>query len=159
MKINQSGLTLIELVIVIGIAATLFGFVTMNLVGTQRITSVDSASDVLVSDIASQQTKAMMGAGVSNGTNYGIYFQSDRYVLFQGNVYNSSDTRNYTVVVGPGLTINNIKFPSYTLVFLARSGAVSGFSNGNNTVSIQDIQGTKIKTVSLNRYGVVVVEN
>jgi prepilin-type N-terminal cleavage/methylation domain-containing protein len=159
MRINQSGFTFIELIVVMGIAATLFGFITLNLVSTQRTTSVDSASDVLVSDMASQQTKAMMGAGVSSGTSYGIYFESDKYILFEGTTYIPSDIKNYAVVVGPGLTITNIKFPNNTLVFSARSGAVNNFSSGNDSISMQDIQGTKVETVKVNRYGVVIVEN
>jgi prepilin-type N-terminal cleavage/methylation domain-containing protein len=159
MKTNQSGFTFIELILVMGITATLFGFVTLNLVGTQNNTSVNSADSVLISDMAGQQTKAMMGTGASSGTNYGIYFQEDKYILFEGSSYSSTDPKNFTITLDKGLNITNIRFPNSILVFSARSGAVVGFVSGSNSVTIQDVSGLKVNTIAVNRYGVVIREN
>ena len=159
MKNNQSGFTLVELVVVMGIASTLFGLVIFSLINQQRHTSVSSSSDTLVSDMSSQQNKAMLGAGAINGNSYGIYFQSDKYILFTGNNYSSQNTTNFTVPIDPGYSIANITFPNNTLVFSARTGEVSGFSSGKTTVTIRDSDGTKIETITVNRYGVVTKEN
>ncbi len=159
MRNNQFGFTLVELVLVIGIFLTLFGFVSFNLVSVQRNTSVNSTADSLVSDMASQQAKAMTGAGLSSGNSYGIYFQSDKYTLFKGTIYSASDPNNFTVALDSGITFSNVTFPSGSVIFSTRSGELSGFSNGQNTVTIHDTQGAKTETITVNRYGVVTSEN
>jgi len=156
---NKRGFSLIELVAVMAISATLFGLVVFNLVGTQKASEIGAACDTLVTDMASQQTKAMLGAGTSSGTNYGIHFQSDRYILFQGNTYNPSDSNNFTITIDSGLSFTNILFPNGNLVFSSTSGTVSGYLNGSNYVILKDTQGSKSKTVTVNRYGVVTQEN
>lgn len=154
MKNNQSGFTLIELVVVMGIILMLFGFVSFNLIGVQRGTSLNSIVDVLASDMASQQTKAMQGSGLSSGNSYGIYFEESKYTLFQGTIYSPSDINNFIVSLDSGVVFTNVTFPSNSLVFSPRSGEVNDFSNGQNTITIFDSQGTKTETITVNRYGV-----
>ncbi len=152
----ESGFTLVELGIAFGIIALLSGFVTLNLVNVQKITSINSAIDTLVSDINSQQTKAMVGVG-NNGTgeSFGIYFQSDRYILFTGTTYSGTNSSNFTIMLGSNIEFSNSTFPNNSLVFLHQSGELSGFTNGMNTINIQNTQGLNKKTVTVNRYGVI----
>lgn len=159
MKNNQSGFTLIELVVVMGIIFMLFGFVSFNLIGVQRKVSVNSTVDVLISDMASQQTKAMLGVGLSSGNSYGIYFEDNKYTLFDGTIYSSSDPNNFTVSLSPGILFTNITFPSNSIVFSPRSGEMKDFSNGQNTITIFDSEGTKTETITINKYGVVSGQN
>jgi len=159
MKNNQVGFTLIELVVVMAVASILFGFLAFNLIGQQKTVTVNGVSDGLVSDMASQQNKAMLGAGTTNGNSYGIYFQSDKYILFKGTTYLATDSANFNVPIGNGFSISNTTLINNTIVFSARSGAVSGFSPGHNTVTIRDLQGLKTKTITVNRYGVVTGQN
>ena len=159
MKNNQSGFTLVELVLVMAIGSILFGFLTFNLIGQQKTVSVNGVSDALVSDLSSQQNKAMLGTGITNGNSYGIYFKSDKYILFKGTTYSAIDSGNFTVPIDSGFSISNITFTNNTIVFSARTGEVNGFSNGHNAVTMRDLQGTKTKTITVNRYGVVTGEN
>lgn len=154
---KQSGFTLVELIIAMGIILMLSGFATINLVKQQNTTSVNSSVDVLVSDMQSQQTKAMAGVkdDLSNNISFGIYFQSDRYVLFRGTTFSPTDSANFTVLLDENIMFSDIKFPNNTIVFQVRSGEVSGFAPGGNTVTIQNISGLEEKTVTVNRYGVV----
>src|SRR3989344_7058869 len=125
---SERGFTLVELGIVFGVIALLFGFVTFNLVNVQKITSINSAIDTLVSDMKSQQTKAMVGAGNSGaGQSFGIYFQSDRYILFTGTTYSSTNSSNFTIMLGSSIQFANSTFPDNTIVFLRQSGELSGF--------------------------------
>ena len=155
---KQRGFTLVELIIVMGIILMLSGFATINLVKQQNTTSVNSSVDVLVSDIKSQQTKAMAGVkgDLSNNISFGIYFQSDRYVLFRGTTFSSTDSANFTVFFDENIAFSDIKFPNNTIVFQVRSGEVSGFAPGGNTLTIQNVSGLEKKTVTVNRYGVVI---
>jgi prepilin-type N-terminal cleavage/methylation domain-containing protein len=159
MKKKNLGFTLIELVLVMAIASSLLGFVIFNLVGTQKTSEISVTADKLVSDLASQQTKAMLGSGPSSGTDYGVYFQPDRYILFKGSFYSPADSNNFTVMLDEGQDFSNITFPGQSIVFVSATGTVSGFLNGNSSITIGEANGSKQKTVTVNRYGVVTGEN
>lgn len=152
---SNSGFTLIELIIVMGIISMLFGFMAINLVNNKQIASVNSVRDALISDMASQQTKAMNGSGGAAGVSYGIYFLSNEYVLFKGNSYNPSDTSNFEVNMASNIAFANVGFANSTLLFASGSGEIVGFQSGQNTLDIQDINGNKTETITLNKYGVI----
>lgn len=157
---SEKGFTLVELIIVLGITFIIFGFITINMVNFQQKTSVNTTIDTLISEIKNQQTKAMTGAGTNgSGNSYGIYYQADRYVLFSGSSYSSGDPSNFTVMLDSNNSFTNITFPSNTIVFLQRSGELNGFINGSNTITLKNSEGLNDKTVTLNKYGVIVSIN
>lgn len=158
MKKNDSGFTLIELILVILIASTLSGLVVFSLIGTEKTSEINTETDVIASDLSSQQTKAMLGAGSSSGTSYGIHFESDKYVLFAGDSYNVLDSKNFIVNIESGYQLSST-FPAGDVIFTFLTGTVSGFLNGNNSVTIHDINGNKTKTITINRFGVINNEN
>ena len=153
---KQSGFTLIELIIITGIILLLSGFITVNLLQEQHKISVSSSVDTIISDISSQQTKAMAGDtnGSSSQSSYGIYFKSDSYVLFRGTVFSANDPSNFTVMLDNNITITS-SFSNSTLVFSIRSGQVNGFLDGSNTITIQSSSGPEKKTITINELGIV----
>ena len=155
---NNSGFTFVELILVMAIAATFFGFVMINLIGTQKTSEVTTQTDTLVSDLSSQQTKAMLGAGTASGTDYGIHFDTNKYTLFLGSTYTPSDANNFVVNIDSGYQLVNT-FTGGNIVFVSTTGTVSGYLNNKNTVTVEDKSGLKTKTITVNRYGVVVGEN
>jgi prepilin-type N-terminal cleavage/methylation domain-containing protein len=154
---KQKGFTLPELVIVTGIITTLLGFITINLFKVQQSSSVKGTSSLLVSDMRGQQTKAMVGSSEGRVTadSYGIYFQTDRYILFHGLTYNASDPANFTVMLDTNISASNT-FPNNSLIFSQISGEMVGYTGGNNTVTIKNTAGTEQRTITVNRYGVVI---
>ncbi len=156
MKKSKSGFTLIELVIVIGIALTLFGFITLSLTTGQRNISVNAATDTLISDISSQQTKAVQGEGDSS---HGIFFEEDKYILFRGDSYSPTDPENFEIKLGQEIIFSDISFLGSQIVFTQKSGEVSGFSEINNVVTISDAKGQEEKTIQINSLGVITQVN
>lgn len=157
---NQKGFSYPELIVLMGVVAMLFGYITINLSGTLRRTTIDTTYQTLISDIKSQQTKAMTGS-IDGGLpgSHGIYFESNRYILFRGTTYSSTDPSNFPVNLEQNVEFGNITFPGSTIVFLPGSGEISGYINGNNTVTVVNIGGEEQKTITINRYGAVTSAN
>jgi hypothetical protein len=59
-------------------------------------------------------------------------------------------------VVSLDSTINfSTTFPSSQIVFLRRSGEISGFVNGSNTITVTNTADGETKTLSINQLGVI----
>src|SRR3990167_3591800 len=96
-----------------GIFVILASFATINLLGPQRSADLNSTVISIVADIKQQQARSMLGdsGGGSSAVLHGIYFESNRYTLFKGLVYNAADPKNFVVDLSSGLTLATA-FPS-----------------------------------------------
>lgn len=155
---NQKGLTLIELIVVMGILLILFSFTSVNLLNIQKTTSLNLTADTLISDFSSLQNKAMQGIGTAGETSYGIYFEVDKYTLFKNSSYSPTDPTNFVVNLSDGEYFSNITFPGNEVVFNGVSGEINNFTNGNNIIILQDENNNKTLTLKLNKYGVLIEE-
>ena len=153
----QKGISMLELLITIALIGILFGTVTFNLIRVQSNTSAQINLDKLISDIKTQQGKAMTGAteGRITSDNYGIYFQPNQYVLFHGAVYSPNEPSNFTVDLPDDLEIQSTTLPDNTLIFSQLSGEMIGFSETENTITIRSVNTGEQTSVTLNRYGVI----
>lgn len=154
---SQKGFSFLEIMITTSITAILFGIITFNLLRAQGFTSEQSNLDNLVSDIRAQQTKAMTGSteGRTTSSNYGVYFLSDRYVLFNGNSYNASEPTNYTIELPDDIEIVSTTLPSNTLLFSILSGEIVGFTDSSNSIIFRSLGTNEQTVIILNRYGVI----
>lgn len=153
---SQLGFTYIELSVVMGIIAVLFGLVTINLSKAQRSTSLNSAVESLTADIKSQQLKAMGGAteGRATSDTYGIYFQSGSYTLFHGTTYYPGDTTNFVVNADSGISYSTT-VPNNLLIFSKVSGEMMGWSNIQDTITVIDTVTNTSKKITINQLGVI----
>jgi type II secretory pathway pseudopilin PulG len=158
---KQKGFTLVELMVIFGVGMILFGLVGFNMVRFQNTSSQQTSIDMLISDIKSQQFMAMSGAteGRATSDNYGIYFLQDEYVLFHGNVYNPTEPTNFTVELPSDVEIQSTTLPSNNVIFTKISGELSGFSVGNNTITVREKNINKQIVITLNKYGVITSVN
>lgn len=149
---NQSerGFSLVELLLVMGVAAILFGLTTVNLVNVQHHTTIATATESLVADMRSQQIKAMAGKTTSSGTGdkYGIHFDgTSTYILFHG-TYAAGSPDNVAVT------------PDQAIAFTANPAEVTfsqitGEIGASQTITAKYISGSETKTITMNKYGVV----
>lgn len=154
---KQAGFTLTELIVVMGIMATLFGFATVRLLGVQQKPQLNTVVSTLVSDLKSQQLRAMTGDGGGTGSalSYGIIFSESQYTLFRGSVFSPTDPGNFTVsLLTPiklttGLTDN-------TIVFNKGNGEIINFSSGGNIISVKNTLSSEQKDIMVNSLGTVV---
>lgn len=154
---DRAGFVLIEMIVVFGMLAVLTVMTVTNIFGSKRTATLSGAIDTVIADIKSQQIKAMSGAQI-NGTSplgYGIYFDSSGYTLFRGLTYSALDITNARVTLDTRLQIVNILFPSSSLVFASRSGEMVGYDSNANSFAIRNVDSGEIKTIQINRYGVI----
>lgn len=156
----KRGVTLIEVLVVIGILLTLIGIASVSFLPFRSKSTLDTAVTTLISDIKSQQIKAVAGDTEGRGTNdnYGVHFETNSYTLFHGSIFNPSDTSNFTVALNDGIQIEST-FLSSQLIFSIKSGEVISFSETQNSITLEDTVEESSKTININRYGVVTSVN
>lgn len=153
---RQRGLTLIELMLVIGILSLLFGIGIVSLSNIQIVATSSSATTVLISDLKTQQIKAMVGDTEGRGEpdNYGIKVLSDQYIMFHGIEYNPADTANFSVPIPESYSLTST-FQNDAVLFASDSGEVVNFIDGSNSITITNIPSGSTETITLNKYGTV----
>ena len=139
-----------------GVLLTLSSILLMDLIPK---TSLTVTVERLVADLRYQQLMAMSGhteqAGV--GQNYGVYFATDKYILFGGDTYDPDDTSNFQQLVEAPLAIAT-GFPDEQVVFVRASGEIVNYVPDEDWVKVTDsITGREV-TIKLNKYGVVTDE-
>jgi len=146
---TQRGVTLVELAVVTSIIITLLGLITINLARSQQTVSLTSVEEILLVDLKQQQLKSMIGdtEGRATADSYGIHFDSNRYVLFHGTNYSSSDTSNSIVNLESNMQFNN---PNSSIVFSKLSGTTSA-----TVIELQDNTDSKLKRIHINTLGVI----
>lgn len=158
----QSGMTIVEVLLVMGIFAILSGIVTINLLNSKQAASINTSLNTLITDLKQQQLKAMVGdtGGRATVDNYGVYFGSTTYTLFHGTAP-QNDSSDLKVTLGDSLQFSTgtNTFTGSQVVFLKGSGEVMNFSSTNNQIIIKDTSSNKQKTLTINRYGVVTAIN
>jgi len=155
----QQGFTLVELIVVITILSILIGYVTINLTGARNSASIETTSISLLTDIKAQQIKAMTGETQGGTTNdsYGIHFELNRYILFQGDTYSSSDPTNIAIDLDAPLEFSSINLPSPNIVFSNISGEVLDHNSTQDTVILYNPNDNAQKNIEINKYGAITV--
>jgi len=154
---TSSGFTLIEILMVMVISVTLVGLITVSFLRTKQTTSINNSVNKIISDMNSQQLKAMAGStdGAINSSAYGIYFTQDSYVLFRGSSYSPTDPANISISLDQNINISNISFPGNTIIYSQQSGEISGFNPSSNRLTVNNISANTQRTITINRYGVL----
>lgn len=154
---DNKGFSLIELVIVFSVVVVLITLVMMSVPRTYNTSSFAATHMVMINDMKAQQTKAMLQdtGGATVPQSYGVYFASDKYVLFRGSSYVPGNASNFIVPLEGMLQLTAINFPSSTVIFSPLSGEVSGYVSGSDSLILQDTGVNIQKTIVINRYGVI----
>ena len=151
MKSNNFGFTITELILVMAIAMILMAIGAMAFIRPQQKTNFDGVLNTLIADIKSEQTRAMSGDLISD---YGLHLEENKYTLFKGSSYNSSDPDNYVVLLEDPLKLTTITFANQNIIFQKGSGEVN-FLTGQNSFFVTNSAGEEQVKITINKYGAI----
>lgn len=154
---RTNGFTIIEMIVVLAILATLLSIGYVRFTDIARHAPLTATVETVIADLRSQQTKAMSGYGSGGpaADNYGVYFDTNRYVLFKGSAYSPDDTGNMSTALPEYITFSTVAFPASSVIFIKGSGEVSDYSATGNTATLSQTLSGEQKTITINRYGTV----
>ncbi len=154
---SQQGFTLVEISLAIGIVLLLLIIASYNLSGLIPKTSTRSTFKTLVTEIKSQQLKAI--SGNANGSlepqSQGIYFNEQSYILFTGDFYSAASPNNIEVDLENKAIFTDIDLPGDSIVFSAGSGLVKNYEASHSAFTVTTSNQVDEITVELNRYGIL----
>lgn len=107
MKAEQcpSGFTLIEVLIVIAIAAILFAIVLSGFSGLRQETDLSLAAQDSVAFLQQARIKTLSS---ESSSSYGVHFETSKFTLFTGNTYDSVDPSNKDRILPTSVDISSI---------------------------------------------------
>ncbi len=152
---KSAGFTFLEVIITISLLTTILGFTTISLLNVRNKASLSTSLDLLISDIQTQQLKALSAntEGRSTPDNYGIFISSNSYTLFHG-AYSSGASGNVVIQIDNPLILSST-FPAAQAIFTKSTGELTSFTSGQNTITIQDSSQNVSKTIHINALGVI----
>ncbi len=155
----QSGFTLIELILVMGILAVLYAMSSISLSRLIPRAAVTTTAETIRSELRLLQARAMQGdIGLEGGpSEFGVRFAGDRYTFFEGPNYSPSGTSNVVTVLEEAVTISST-LPNDTVIFERGSGEVSGYTAGQDTITFSNTQSGETTSLRINKYGVLLDE-
>ena len=155
----RRGFTMIDFLVSVAVFLAVVGLVTVNLNSGYLKVAGSGELVKLVSDLRSQQLKAMLGdtEGRVSPTEYGVYLGTTEYVLFYGSSYVPGASDNFVVVLPGDLEFANVTMLNREILFARGSGEVADYLEGFDGWQLISPGGGKITTFQINRYGVVSV--
>lgn len=151
----RRGFTLIEVLVVIGLVAIIGGAAAYFGLDTYRGYSFHSDRDLLVAALQHARSQAVgnicLGAGCTEGQAHGVHVESNKLVMFQGTVYNSSDPVNASIDLNANVT--GVSPVPTDIVFTQLSATTTGAA-----INLTDTTG-RTSTVTISSEGQIVWTN
>jgi len=153
---RTEGASLIEALLVMVLMAMLVGVAATNIFTGQQHASFSASRDGIIRDLREQQYRAMAGEVQSAGVyiDYSIRFESDRYILYPGSVYDAGNSANTVVPLEPTVEFSSIGFVGSSITFARLSGDVRNYIQANSTITVRDTQTNEQTTIVVNMHGI-----
>lgn len=145
-NIYKKGISAIEIFVVVAIVALLAAVVIPQFAKIRERQVLKSAVEDILSSISKAQSRTLASA---ESSSYGVYFESNKVVIFKGTIFSSSDANNETVDLTSPANISNVTLAEVG----ASSGKIyfnrlSGTPDKSGTVTVSTMDYSKIITIS-----------
>lgn len=139
---KYKGFTMIEVILVLVILTSAFGFGLLYYQNTQIRADVNTQANVIVSYLRLAQSNAETGRSAFNA----MHLEQDSFTNFIGSIYDLNDTQNYVTVLPETISIENINLSGggADIIFTGPDGTT------NNSGSFQLVSSQINKTITIN---------
>lgn len=131
MKNKQSGLTVIELIVVVSLMS-IFAVLTLSYFIDYRNEQMVRTAVVEVSSIIKETRLKTLSAETTD--KYGLHFDSDKVVLFVGDIYDSASSTNQEFLINQAILDTNLSDGSDEIIF----ERLTGVPSATGTITIYD---------------------
>lgn len=140
-----------EILIVVAILSLLAVVVISGFISLRKQTALDSAGENIMSVLNEARSKTLAS---KDDSEYGVHFETDRIVLFKGDVFSAADPDNKEFVVLSSVEISNIDLNGggSDLVFERLTGKTD--NNGTTTLRLKS-DFSKTKDIVISSTGIV----
>lgn len=145
-KFYEKGITVVEILIVVAIFGILFAVVLPQFSSIKENQVLKNAVEDTLSVLHNAQSQSLASV---NSSEYGVHFQSDRVILFAGQVFSAGAVDNKTTDIILPASISNVTLGGIS----ATSGNIyferlSGVPNETGTITISTSSVSKTITIS-----------
>ena len=156
LKNHQTGFTLLEIVIVVAIFGVVASIVTLPFLTFRQQTILNTQTEEIITLINKARLSTMASKG---GVQYGVRFEADRVILFQGSVYNPLAVTNEVKMIDPALQLSLPTDNGGTTDDILFDFITGGTSQNSTTTLIVTSRPQASSTVVINPSGVVTLES
>ena len=151
-SLSQTGFTLLEVLVVMGIMTMLGGFALIVSMDVYRSFSFRTERDMLISVLQKARSQSMsnmcLGPGCTDGRPHGVHVSTGQYVVFQGATYATRDVSVDEVIAAENGAARIAPSSLTDVVFTQLSGAAAPVG----TIGLLDDAG-HISTTTINSEG------
>lgn len=152
-RATRAGFSLIEIMIVAGIVATISVVALVSLFGRRNLTQLNTTGQQVVTLLREAQSRSMSGS--ESGATWGVYLENSTstapfYALYK-NTYSSANTLGYYRLPP------NVQFVTSTLASGASTTItftpISGLSSVSTTISLRLVPAGTLYTINISSFG------
>lgn len=145
--VKCDGFTFVEVLVIVGILSLLVGLGLSSYFIFYSKSSIDSVAKNIVNVLRLAQTKTLAS---ERALNFGIHFENDKYVLFEGLTYYSTSTTNQVFNLSGDIEISNINLINGPdVVFEKVTGKVLNFGE----ITIFDKKNYLSRLIKIDNFG------
>lgn len=145
----KKGFTLIELILVISLFSITFTLIFTTLVRPRSFADLVSTEDLIYSTVKEAQSLSMSNPQ----REYGVHFEQDKFILFEGSTYSPGDPNNLETTLTTNLSIESITLSNGDIIFSQISGEVRNYTSGQDSFVVRESNTNESKTFTVNRIG------
>lgn len=162
-KSCPSGFTFVEMLVVMGIIATMSLIAYFSVSRVQVSADIETSVDKVLATIQSQRMLAMLGGGDGEerrAVAQGIHFEANtnKYTMFscvseQPCLFSSTDLQNIEYVLEASTVFSRIDLKDSQVIFAPYSGEVYNYLEEQSSVEIYNRAGNLKKTIQISSVG------
>lgn len=149
----NKGLTLIEILVVIGIIILIFGAGSFINFSSYNHTLINTEQSTLVSVLSKARSEAMNNV---NHIQHGVHIDTDTYTLFEGTVYTAGVPANQDISKNSKTVVSNLGVTTFTTPYDIYFNQLSGDPSATGIITLTDISNsTNTKTITIKTGGLI----